>query len=894
MAKPESTADTDSVILIDGSSYVYRAYHALPPLTTSSGHPTGAVRGVTTMVMRILEDHPNSPIGMIFDAKGDTFRHEMYDEYKANRPPMPDDLRPQIQPIYDIVEALGIKIFVVDNVEADDVIGTLAKEAEEKGIPTVISTGDKDLAQLVTKNIKLVNTMTNEVLDQKGVEKKFGVLPDQIIDYLALVGDTSDNIPGVNKVGPKTAVNWLSKYGTVESIIEKSDEISGKVGEYLREGIEQLKLSQQLTTIKKDVPLDFGIEDLAVNDINQDKLHKLFSEFEFKTLLKNTEAKKTPVTKENYRCVLTEKELNDLVKELKTAEFLAFDTETDSLDFTQANLVGLSLAANEEKSYYIPVGHDYDGAPEQLDREVVLKKLKPIIESTPLIGQHLKFDRNVLSNYDITLNEIENDTMLMSYVFDPTATRHNLDAMAGHYLNVKTTTFEDVAGKGVKQLTFNQIPLEKASDYAAEDADITFRCYAHLKPKLAKTPSLEKVLSEIEIPLVPVLSDMEQAGALVDKDSLKIQSNNLGQRISGLEEQAYREAGKEFNLASTKDLRAIFFDEMELPVVKKTPGGQPSTDESVLQELANQYELPKILLEHRTLAKLKSTYTDSLPQQISPKTGRVHTSFHQAVTSTGRLSSADPNLQNIPIKTDEGRLIRTAFVAPKGYQLLAVDYSQIELRIMAHLSEDKGLISAFENGEDIHSVTAAEVFAEPGEEVTAEQRRGAKAINFGLIYGMSAFGLSKALNISRPVAADYIDSYFHKYPGVKLYMERTKELAKEKGFVETFFGRRLYLPGIHSGRSRMAAERAAINAPMQGTAADIMKIAMIDIHKWLASSKFDARMIMQVHDEVILEVKDQDTAEVEKKVSQIMQDAAKLRVPLEVESGIAKNWGEAH
>ena len=894
MAKPESTADTDSVILIDGSSYVYRAYHALPPLTTSSGHPTGAVRGVTTMVMRILEDHPNSPIGMIFDAKGDTFRHEMYEEYKANRPPMPDDLRPQIQPIYDIVEALGIKIFVVDNVEADDVIGTLAKEAEEKGIPTVISTGDKDLAQLVTKNIKLVNTMTNEVLDQKGVEKKFGVLPDQIIDYLALVGDTSDNIPGVNKVGPKTAVNWLSKYGTVESIIEKSDEISGKVGEYLREGIEQLKLSQQLTTIKKDVALDFGIEDLAVNDINQDKLHKLFSEFEFKTLLKNTEAKKSPVTKENYRCVLTEKELNDLVKELKTAEFLAFDTETDSLDFTQANLVGLSLAANEEKSYYIPVGHDYDGAPKQLDLEVVLKKLKPIIESTPLIGQHLKFDRNVLSNYDITINEIENDTMLMSYVFDPTATRHNLDAMAGHYLNVKTTTFEDVAGKGVKQLTFNQIPLEKASDYAAEDADITFRCYAHLKPKLAKTPSLEKVLSEIEIPLVPVLSDMEQAGTLVDKDSLKIQSNNLGQRISGLEEQAYREAGKEFNLASTKDLRAIFFDEMELPVVKKTPGGQPSTDESVLQELANHYELPKILLEHRTLAKLKSTYTDSLPQQISPKTGRVHTSFHQAVTSTGRLSSADPNLQNIPIKTDEGRLIRTAFVAPKGYQLLAVDYSQIELRIMAHLSEDKGLISAFENGEDIHSVTAAEVFAEPGEEVTAEQRRGAKAINFGLIYGMSAFGLSKALNISRPVAADYIDSYFHKYPGVKLYMERTKELAKEKGFVETFFGRRLYLPGIHSGRSRMAAERAAINAPMQGTAADIMKIAMIDIHKWLASSKFDARMIMQVHDEVILEVKDQDTAEVEKKVSEIMQDAAKLRVPLEVESGIAKNWGEAH
>lgn len=901
MAKPESTADTDSVILIDGSSYVYRAYHALPPLTTSTGQPTGAVRGVTTMVMRILEDHPNSPVGMIFDAKGDTFRHEMYKEYKANRPPMPDDLRPQIQPIYDIVEALGIKIFVVDNVEADDVIGTLAKQAEEKGISTVISTGDKDLAQLVTKNIKLVNTMTNEVLDQKGVEKKFGVTPEQIIDYLALVGDTSDNIPGVNKVGPKTAVNWLGKYGTVENIIGKAEEITGKVGEYLREGIEQLKLSQQLTTIKKDVTLDFGIEDLVVGETDQAKLHKLFTELEFKTLLKSAETKKTPAkssngsaSKDNYRAILSKKDLDGLIGELKKAKVLAFDTETDSLDFTQANLVGLSVATDEDNAYYIPVGHDYEGAPKQLDRDEVLKKLKPIIEKTPLIGQHLKFDRNVLANYDIHLNAIENDTMLMSYVYDPTATRHNLDAMASHYLNVKTTTFEDVAGKGVKQLTFNQIPLEKASDYAAEDADITFRCYSHLKPALAKTPSLEKVLHEIELPLVPVLSDMEQAGTLVNEEALKVQSNNLGQRISGLEEQAYREAGKEFNLASTKDLRAIFFDEMELPVVKKTPGGQPSTDESVLQELANHYELPKILLEHRTLAKLKSTYTDSLPQQISKKTGRVHTSFHQAVTSTGRLSSADPNLQNIPIKTDEGRLIRTAFVAPKGYQLLAVDYSQIELRIMAHLSEDKGLITAFENGEDIHSVTAAEVFAEPGEEVTAEQRRGAKAINFGLIYGMSAFGLSKALNISRPLAADYIDSYFHKYPGVKLYMERTKELAKEKGYVETFFGRRLYLPGIHSGRSRMAAERAAINAPMQGTAADIMKIAMIEIHEWLAKGKVDARMIMQVHDEVILEVKDQDASKVEQEVAKIMQDAAKLRVPLEVESGLAANWGEAH
>ncbi len=893
MAKPESSSDSNDVILIDGSSYVYRAYHALPPLTTSSGHPTGAVRGVTTMVMRILEDHPNSPVGMIFDAKGDTFRHDMYKAYKANRPPMPDDLRPQIQPIYDIVEALGIKIFVVDNVEADDVIGTLATEAEAKGIKTVVSTGDKDLAQLVTKNIKLVNTMTNEILDEKGVEKKFGVKPNQIIDYLALVGDTSDNIPGVNKVGPKTAVNWLTIYGTVEKIIENSGDITGKVGEYLRQGIEQLKLSQQLTTIKKDVKLDFGIEDLKVEETNSEALHQLFTEFEFKTLLKSAQSKKTEASTENYNAILNKKDLEQLLTKLKKSKTIAFDTETDSLDFTEANLVGVSLSDGKEAAY-IPIGHDYEGAPKQLSKAEVLKQIKPIIEEKSLIGQHLKFDRNVLAQSDIVLNNIENDTMLMSYIHDPTATRHSLDAIASHYLNYKTTTFEDVAGKGVKQLTFNQIPLEKASDYAAEDADVTYKCFVHLKEKLAETPSLEKVLQEIELPLIPVLSDMEQAGALVDKEALKVQSNNLGQRISGLEAQAYKEAGKEFNLASTKDLREIFFDEMKLPVVKKTPGGQPSTDESVLQELATHYDLPKVLLEHRTLAKLKSTYTDSLPNQISKKTGRVHTSFHQAVTSTGRLSSADPNLQNIPIKTDEGRLIRTAFIAPKGYHLLSVDYSQIELRIMAHLSEDRGLITAFENGEDIHAVTAAEVFAKPGEEVTSDQRRNAKAINFGLIYGMSAFGLSKALDISRPLASDYIDSYFAKYPGVKLYMDRTKEIAKEKGFVETFYGRRLYLPGIHSGRSRMAAERAAINAPMQGTAADIMKIAMIRIHDWLADNTYDARMILQVHDEIIMEVKETDAKKVQEEVSKIMESAAELKVPLEVESGLASNWGEAH
>ena len=913
MAKPESTTDNDSVILVDGSSYVYRAYHALPPLSTSTGQPTGAVRGVTTMVMRILEDHPNSPVGMIFDAKGTTFRNDMYDQYKANRPPMPDDLRPQIQPIYDICEALGLKIFVVDNVEADDVIGTLATQAEAQGIKTVVSTGDKDLAQLVTKNIRLVNTMSNEVLDEAGVMKKFGVKPNQIIDYLALVGDTSDNIPGVQKVGPKTAVNWLTKYETVENIITNAEEITGKVGEYLREGIEQLKLSQQLTTIKKDVELDFGINDLKVEKRDTDKLHKLFTDLEFKTLIKSATTKeKTKTTKKEYvpppaetqtppkevnskyQCILTEVDLDALIKKLSKAKIIALDTETDSLDFTVANLVGISISAKAGEAAYIPIQHDYEGAPKQLSKKMVIEKLKPLLEKVPVVGQHIKFDRNVLAQHGLELNNIGSDSMLMSYVLDSTATRHNLDAMARFYLNYETTTYEEVAGKGVKQITFNQVNLESGSHYAAEDADITFRCYELLKEKLSQKPELEKVLSEIDLPMIKVLSEVEQNGALIDPEVLRIQSNNLGQRISGLEEKAFSEAGKEFNLASTKDLREIFFEEMNMPVMKKTPGGQPSTDESVLQDLARDYELPKILLEHRTLAKLKNTYTDSLPEQISPTTGRIHTSYLQAVTTTGRLSSADPNLQNIPIKTEEGRMIRNAFVAPKGQKLLSIDYSQIELRIMAHLSKDKGMIKAFKNGEDIHSATAAEVFGNPGEAASEEDRRSAKAINFGLIYGMSAFGLGKALGIPRNMAQEYIDSYFAKYPGVKLYMEQTKEIAREKGFVETLFGRRLYLPGIHSGRTRQAAERAAINAPMQGTAADIMKIAMINIQDWLEKENAKAKMILQVHDEVILEVATKEADSVALKISEIMSQAAQLSVPLEVESGIADNWGEAH
>ncbi|MDA9595364.1 DNA polymerase I, partial [SAR86 cluster bacterium] len=890
-----------------------RAYHALPPLSTSTGQPTGAVRGVTTMVMRILEDHPNSPVGMIFDAKGTTFRNEMYDQYKANRPPMPDDLRPQIQPIYDICEALGLKIFVVDNVEADDVIGTLATQAEAQGIKTVVSTGDKDLAQLVTKNIRLVNTMSNEVLDEAGVMKKFGVKPNQIIDYLALVGDTSDNIPGVQKVGPKTAVNWLTKYETVENIITNAEEITGKVGEYLREGIEQLKLSQQLTTIKKDVELDFGINDLKVEKRDTDKLHKLFTDLEFKTLIKNATSKeKTNTTKKEYvpppaatqappkevnskyQCILTEADLDTLIKKLSKAKIIALDTETDSLDFTVANLVGISISAKAGEAAYIPIQHDYEGAPKQLSKKMVIEKLKPLLEQVPVVGQHIKFDRNVLAQHGLELNNIGSDSMLMSYVLDSTATRHNLDAMAKFYLNYETTTYEEVAGKGVKQITFNQVNLESGSHYAAEDADITFRCYELLKEKLSQKPELEKVLSEIDLPMIKVLSEVEQNGALIDPEVLRIQSNNLGQRISGLEEKAFSEAGKEFNLASTKDLREIFFEEMNMPVMKKTPGGQPSTDESVLQDLARDYDLPKILLEHRTLAKLKNTYTDSLPEQISPTTGRIHTSYLQAVTTTGRLSSADPNLQNIPIKTEEGRMIRNAFVAPKGQKLLSIDYSQIELRIMAHLSKDEGMIKAFKNGEDIHSATATEVFGNPGEAASEEDRRSAKAINFGLIYGMSAFGLGKALGIPRNMAQEYIDSYFAKYPGVKLYMEQTKEIAREKGFVETLFGRRLYLPGIHSGRTRQAAERAAINAPMQGTAADIMKIAMINIQDWLEKENAKAKMILQVHDEVILEVATKEADSVASKISEIMSQAAQLSVPLEVESGIADNWGEAH
>ena len=732
--------------------------------------------------------------------------------------------------------------------------------------------------------------MKNEVLDIKGVEKKFGVKPEQIVDYLALVGDTSDNIPGVEKVGPKTAVNWLTEHNDIDTIIEKADEFKGKVGEYLRAGIEQLKLSRQLTEIKKDVKLDFGIEDLAVGERDEKRLHELFTELEFKTLLKEAPKASKPKSTSKYTCILDDKTFDAWLKKLAKAKQIVLDCETDRLDFTTADLVGLSFAVDAGEAAYLPFTHDYDNAPSQLDRDACLKKLKPILEEKPIIGQHIKFDRNVLVNYDIHINSIENDTMMMSYVLDSTATRHNLDDMANHYLNLKTTTFEEVAGKGVKQLTFNKVNLDVASDYAAEDADITLQMYDTIGEHLKKQKTLQKVLKDIELPLIPVLSDMEQKGTVIDSDILNLQSKNLGQRINGLEEQAFSMAGKEFNLSSPKQLQEILFDEMNIPVIEKTPGGQPSTAESVLQELAKQYELPQVILEHRTLSKLKSTYTDRLPEQISEKTGRVHSTFHQAVTTTGRLSSSDPNLQNIPIKTEEGRMIREAFVAPKGFDLISIDYSQIELRIMAHLSKDEGLITAFENGEDIHSATAKEVFGSADDQA----RRSAKAINFGLIYGMSAFGLGKALGVTRPEAADYIASYFGKYPGVKIYMDEMKAKAKDQGYVETAFGRRLYLPGIHSGRTRMAAERAAINAPMQGTAADIMKLAMINMHDYIKGTGKDIHLILQVHDEVIVECPEKDTKTTLKALEQIMTDVTKLSVPLVVESGVANNWGKAH
>jgi len=896
----EENSTENPLILIDGSSYLYRAYHALPPLMSSKNQPTGAIRGVISMINKILLDHPNSPLAVIFDAKGKTFRHEMYKDYKANRPPMPEDLVKQIEPINQIVEALGIKLLSIKGVEADDVIGTLAQEASEAGLDTVISTGDKDMTQLVNKHIKVVNTMSNELLDEKGVENKFGVKPELIIDYLALVGDTSDNVPGVEKVGPKTAVKWLIEYGSLDEIIKNAEKISGKVGENLRNGLSQLHVSKELVTIKKDVSLEVGVKDLMVGKRNKKLLEEIYTELEFKAWLEKEEAPekeaKEEVTKQSkYELITKIKQLESWVTKIKKSSLLALDTETTGLDYMDAKLVGISLSVKSGEAAYIPLGHQEE---EQLDVNVVLKKLKPILESkkTKIVGQNIKFDRNILTRHGINLASFENDTMLMSYVLNSTATRHNLDALAQYYLKYKTTTFEDVAGKGVKQVTFDLVPMDQAVHYASEDADITYRLHEELKSRLAKEPVLNTLLEEVEIPLITVLSDMEQAGTLVNERVLKAQSKNFSERITKLETEAYELAGQEFNLGSPKQLQEIFFEKLKYPVLQKTPGGQPSTAENVLQQLSEDYELPKIILEHRTLSKLKSTYTDKLPSQISPSTGRIHTSFNQTGTSTGRLSSSDPNLQNIPIRTEDGRRIRQAFEAPNGYQLISADYSQIELRVIAHLSKDEGLLKAFKEGQDIHSSTASEVFGVDLQEVEPDQRRSAKAINFGLIYGISAFGLSKQLGINRNLAAEYMDIYFSRYPGVRKYMNKTKTEAKKTGYVETLYGRRLYLPEISTGNAirRQAAERVAINAPVQGTAADIMKKAMLSVNDSLKKQKIDAKLILQVHDELVVESHEKDTEKVTKILTDSMSKAAQLSVPLEVEIGIGKNWDQAH
>ena len=889
----------DPIILVDGSSYLYRAYHALPPLTTSKNQPTGAIKGVISMIKKILIDHPESPLAVVFDAKGKTFRHDMYSEYKANRPPMPEDLVQQIEPIHQIITLMGIKLIMIPGVEADDVIGTLAEQARQKRLDTVISTGDKDMTQLVCKNVSIVNTMSGELLNERGVLKKFGVEPKYITDYLALIGDKSDNVPGVEKVGPKTAVKWLDEFGDIDGIKSNAESIGGKVGENLRASLETLDLAHQLVKIKTDVELDLGIEDLKVGEPNSKELSKIYKELEFNAWLQEVPERQatSPKINKSYKCITTKKDLKKVIKEASKSDTVAIDTETTGLDYIDSELVGISISFNAGEGFYIPIKHN-DESIIQLPLEDVINELKPLLESSEkkIIGQNIKFDKNILMKYGLKIASIKNDTMMMSYVLDASATRHNLDALASYYLGYKTSTYEDVAGKGAKQISFDDVPIDIATNYAAEDADITLRLYEELSPKLKNIESLNKLNEEIEIPLIEVLSDMERNGAILNAKVLNAQSKDLEERIIRLENKAYKLAGEEFNLGSTKQLREIFFDKLNYRVIKKTPGGQPSTDEKVLAELAEEYELPKVLLEHRTLSKLKSTYTDKLPNQISSLSGKVHTSFHQAVTTTGRLSSSDPNLQNIPIRTEDGRRIRQAFEPSNGNKFISADYSQIELRVMAHLSKDPGLLSAFQEGEDVHSKTASEVFNVGIEDVSSDLRRNAKAINFGLIYGISAFGLGKQLGITRNLAAEYMAMYFEKYPGVKQYMESTKESASQNGYVETLFGRRLYLKEINANNAlrRQASERAAINAPVQGTAADIMKIAMIRMYQALEKEKSEARIILQVHDELILDTPEKEIDRVIELTTEAMKEATLLDVPLEIDIGIGDNWDQAH
>ncbi|NNA15880.1 DNA polymerase I [Pseudomonas lundensis] len=917
------------LVLVDGSSYLYRAFHALPPLTTSKGLPTGAVKGVLNMLKSLRKQYPDSPFAVVFDAKGGTFRDDMYAEYKANRPSMPDDMRVQIEPLHASVIALGFPLLCVEGVEADDVIGTLARSSAAADRPVVISTGDKDMAQLVDGHITLVNTMTGSVLDVEGVKEKFGVSPEQIIDYLALMGDSSDNIPGVPGIGPKTASGLLVGVGGgLVDLYEKLDIVptlpirgAKNLPAKLEEHREMAFLSYQLATIKIDVPLDIGLEDLHLKAPDCEKLIALYTELEFKSWIAEVEreakragqviAQEAPVesadTEVQYETILDQSRFEVWLKKLQDAQLIAFDTETTGLDAQQAQLVGLSFAVKPGEAAYIPLTHSYMGVPEQLDRDTVLRALKPLLEdpNKAKVGQHAKFDMNILANCaiggdpacGISVQGIAFDTMLESYVLDSTATRHDMDSLALKYLGHSTTSFQDIAGKGAKQLTFDQISLEQAGPYAAEDADVTLRLHNVLHEKLLAIPSLNSVLTDIEMPLVPVLARIERQGALVDAKLLGVQSVELGDKMVALEREAFEIAGEEFNLSSPKQLGVILYEKLGLPIISKTAKGQPSTAEAVLAELAEQdFPLPKVLMQYRSMSKLKSTYTDRLPEQINPRTGRIHTSYHQAVTATGRLSSSDPNLQNIPIRTAEGRRIRQAFVAPTGYKLLAADYSQIELRIMAHLAKDEGLLHAFRNNLDVHSATAAEVFGVELSDVTTDQRRSAKAINFGLIYGMSAFGLAKQIGVDRKQSQAYIDRYFARYPGVLDYMERTRTQAAEQGYVETIFGRRLYLPEINAKNPalRKGAERTAINAPMQGTAADIIKKAMVAVDNWLSASGLEARVILQVHDELVLEVREDLVEQVSEALRVHMSDAATLDVPLVVEVGVGNNWDEAH
>jgi DNA polymerase-1 len=903
------------LVLIDGSGYLYRAFHALPPLANSKGEPTGALLGVINMLNKALKDEQPDSIAVVFDAPGRTFRDDLFEQYKAHRPPMPDELRSQIQPLLDAVEAMGLPLIRISGVEADDVIGTLATRAARQGMRVVISTGDKDMAQLVNEHISLSNTMTNSTLDRAGVKAKFDVYPEQIVDYLALVGDSSDNIPGVPKVGPKTAAKWLNDFGTVDELIKNADSIAGKVGESLRASFPELELSKRLATIDCNVELNLHPEQLKYTPPNTKRLYELYSRLELRSLLKQLDSGETAVSEsqaapangvvgapppreKNYECVLTEADFDIWLTRLAAAELIAFDTETTSLDYMKAEIVGVSFAVQAGQAAYVPLAHTYPGAPEQLNRERVLKKLKVLLESSrpAKLGHHLKYDAHVLARYDIALAGMKYDSMLESYVLNSTVTRHDMDSAALKYLGVQTIHYEDVTGKGAKQIGFEQVSVDKASDYSAEDADITLQLHQALWPQLQALPSLQKVYETIEQPLVPVLFRMEETGVLLDVELLKRQSTELAKRMLEVQEACHKAAGAPFNVDSPKQLQEVLFGKLGIPVLRKTPTGQPSTAEDVLEELAEQYELPKLIIEYRGLAKLKSTYTDKLPLQVNAKTGRVHTSYHQAVAATGRLSSQDPNLQNIPIRSAEGRRIRQAFIPPRGYRLLAADYSQIELRIMAHLSGDASLLKAFAEDRDIHQATAAEVLGVPLESVTSEQRRSAKAINFGLIYGMSAFGLARQLGIGRNEAQKYVDLYFERYPGVKRYMDETRTQAREQGYVETVFGRRLYLQDIASRNAalRQYAERSAINAPMQGTAADIIKRAMIEVDAWLQNSKVDARLIMQVHDELVLEVRSEAIDAVTTKIREHMSEAAQLRVPLKVDIGVGDNWDEAH